>query len=563
MVIETIGGLYLHSAYATDAVGSDFSLTYFDGALYLGNYTDSSQTESTNPAMYTWRVLGEVELNGATDLDLIINNEALIEYLDGVDVDLQAGITDSEENLQNTQAAQDDVAKIANSTAQYFWVAEEGEDTGAHITEIPREDFEADPSNGGGNLLARSNGIAVRDGLSELAQFGADGIRLGESGALSALTMDAETIEMKTAQGASFFRVNATSETVTTEAVVAQAADFSLLQPDETVTLAGSLLTGAAITVPNYRYAWSTQPVQGTITPTAISATSGTAAFSVSGNVTTTSWESPDITFAYGTARTVTATVTVTCSEGQLTFTSTVAYDGSRTISFTHASSASSGMYAMSLAAGGHHDAITALISDATAPSFTLGTRVGVEGGLSFSSGFGLYATQDYQSVFGKFNVEDTSGDYALIVGNGADDTTRKNAFAVDWSGDIYPRGVQMVDYVVEEGTGGSAYWKYRKWASGRIEAWYSRTFDTQYNFNTRGGSSSYYWTNSTWTSYSVAMPSGLFNSISNVALNVGASGYVNQCISSYTTSAVVVRLWTNYSTSPTIGTVSIYVVGE
>lgn len=69
-------------------------------------------------------------------------------------------------------------AKIAGDTNQYFWHTEEGTDTGAHITEMPREDFLADPDNGGGNLLARSNGIAVRDGLDELAVFSADGTDL-------------------------------------------------------------------------------------------------------------------------------------------------------------------------------------------------------------------------------------------------------------------------------------------------------------------------------------------------------------------------------------------------
>ena len=67
------------------------------------------------------------------------------------------------------------VKKIADNTNQYFWHTESGADTGAHITEIPQDEFLADPEHGGGNLLARSNGIAVRDGLLELATFSADG----------------------------------------------------------------------------------------------------------------------------------------------------------------------------------------------------------------------------------------------------------------------------------------------------------------------------------------------------------------------------------------------------
>lgn len=71
--------------------------------------------------------------------------------------------------------------QIAQDTNQYFWHTESGTDTGAHITEIPKDDFEADPQNGGGNLLARSNGIAVRDGLTELSTFGRDGAQIGRT----------------------------------------------------------------------------------------------------------------------------------------------------------------------------------------------------------------------------------------------------------------------------------------------------------------------------------------------------------------------------------------------
>ena len=69
------------------------------------------------------------------------------------------------------RAAQEasEAATIAGNTNQYFWHTEEGTDTGAHITEVPRDEFLSDPENGGGNLLARSNGIAMRDGLTEIS----------------------------------------------------------------------------------------------------------------------------------------------------------------------------------------------------------------------------------------------------------------------------------------------------------------------------------------------------------------------------------------------------------
>lgn len=73
------------------------------------------------------------------------------------------------------------VSEIAGNTAQHFWMTEEGTDTGAHITEVTQEEFLADPTNGGGNLLARSNGIAVRDGLTDLATFSAETVEIGKN----------------------------------------------------------------------------------------------------------------------------------------------------------------------------------------------------------------------------------------------------------------------------------------------------------------------------------------------------------------------------------------------
>lgn len=80
--------------------------------------------------------------------------------------------------VQTVKGVAERTARIAGNTAQYFWHTETGTDTGVHITEIPQDEFLADPENGGGNLLARSNGVAVRDGLVELATFSADGMHV-------------------------------------------------------------------------------------------------------------------------------------------------------------------------------------------------------------------------------------------------------------------------------------------------------------------------------------------------------------------------------------------------
>lgn len=74
------------------------------------------------------------------------------------------------------------VETIAGDTNQYFWFTETGTDTGAHITEVPQEDFTNPNSQSyhtGFNALFRSIGLAIRNGLTELATFSANSIRLG------------------------------------------------------------------------------------------------------------------------------------------------------------------------------------------------------------------------------------------------------------------------------------------------------------------------------------------------------------------------------------------------
>ena len=80
--------------------------------------------------------------------------------------------------LTNAQTAY----KIASDTNQHFWFTETGTDTGAHITEVKQDVWNDTTSSNyhkGANLLLRSNGIAVRDGMDELAIFGASTARIG------------------------------------------------------------------------------------------------------------------------------------------------------------------------------------------------------------------------------------------------------------------------------------------------------------------------------------------------------------------------------------------------
>lgn len=99
------------------------------------------------------------------------------------------------------------VGQLAANTNQYFWRTNKGTDTGIHITEVPRDTFLKDPENGGSNLLARSNGIAVRDGLTELSQFTGSGVTIGKSDGFKA-KVNPDAITLEDSNGVTGFRIS-------------------------------------------------------------------------------------------------------------------------------------------------------------------------------------------------------------------------------------------------------------------------------------------------------------------------------------------------------------------
>lgn len=66
------------------------------------------------------------------------------------------------------------------------------------------------------------------------------------------------------------------------------------------------------------------------------------------------------------------------------------------------------------------------------------GASTRATGYYSHAEGYYTRASSRYQHVQGKHNIEDSSGKYAFIIGNGTDNDNRSNAFAVDWEGKIY-----------------------------------------------------------------------------------------------------------------------------
>lgn len=89
-------------------------------------------------------------------------------------------------------------------------------------------------------------------------------------------------------------------------------------------------------------------------------------------------------------------------------------------------------------------------------------------GGYCASSiGRGNKASGDYQLAYGKYCVEDSNGDYAEIVGNGADDNNRSNARTLDWSGNevlaggLTQGGIYVADANIIPPVGTMAVYRY------------------------------------------------------------------------------------------------------
>ena len=63
------------------------------------------------------------------------------------------------------------------------------------------------------------------------------------------------------------------------------------------------------------------------------------------------------------------------------------------------------------------------------------------KGNTSHAEGYYTLASSHYQHVQGKYNIEDTSGTYAHIVGNGNSSSSRSNAHTLDWNGNAWFAG--------------------------------------------------------------------------------------------------------------------------
>lgn len=145
---------------------------------------------------------------GALNADIVAVKATEIERSVGTTMPVSEKIATAQTSADNAQASADEALQIAGDTTQHFWFKGDGTDTGAHITEVPQAQFESAPA--GGNLLARSNGIAIREGLTELAKFAANLLQIGRDG-LNRVLINNGSIQAYDNDNNKYFEVSANS----------------------------------------------------------------------------------------------------------------------------------------------------------------------------------------------------------------------------------------------------------------------------------------------------------------------------------------------------------------
>ena len=88
------------------------------------------------------------------------------------------------------------------------------------------------------------------------------------------------------------------------------------------------------------------------------------------------------------------------------------------------------------------------------------GYKSTASGNYATANGLVTKASSPYQFVTGKRNVEDSSEQYSFVVGNGTSDTSRSNAYTLDWQGNGTFAGT------VSSSTGAD-YAEYFEWKDG------------------------------------------------------------------------------------------------
>lgn len=482
-----------------------------------------------------------------------------------------------EVKLDGVEVVASEAYEQAESTNKYFWFTstDTGAGAGAHITEIPQDDFISDPTNGGGNLLARSNGIAVRDGLNELAVFGADGTQIGTADSGHTIMTDrkfqlkygssniANLYVSNNAQGYETDAQWVSDPNVDGDTIVMDihAVSITSVKYDDDTDITNYTLSadGYTVTVPSRDttkwviiYFVSDSPMPHYVLGTYWTGERlGQYSFHQGRKNGAGQFAS-----AMGYGNRARGKSSHAEGEGNL-----ITLDGFR----AHAEGYGNTVTANDAHAEGDSNTVSGLNAHAEGYGNTVsGQNAHAENGQNVASGnashaggYKTIAQGDSQTVIGNYNVAQGTQDgwlptdYAFIIGNGTAENSRSNAFAVTWGGDVYLNSNKLADYIIEEGTkSGSASgpfsdtvtWYYRKWKSGKVEAWGVAQGSCAIN-NSDGGGYRTAW-------LTVSIPSGIFSSQPRVwcnAYNAATTSAIGSVVGGSAPSSTSTGSWAMY----------------
>jgi len=342
-------------------------------------------------------------------------------------------------------------ADIATNTEQYFWFNSQdsgaGEGAGAHITELPMEDFIDDPANGGGNVLIDSNSVDIRDGTTTLATFGANGAQIGNLYGAHAL-IDINGFSAHNRESVKYFDVDFDGGSITrnndieytSTSATKTISDSEITLVSDVATIPSSIPNGTTISINTY-YPQLVISQSNVGTPIGVTITQSDGLTAV-GDIELRGVRPPqstELSFSIGTSSTVIdGYVVVDRGGGTVRFSYKLEYDAvNNCLKSTCKALPNNNGQTMNTTVNVYVRINYGYSVTTTAPSYAIGTRTqGYDvGNFSTVIGDNLVAEDECQLAIGKYN--DNQSTNVLEIGKGTSDNARSNALTVDWTGNL------------------------------------------------------------------------------------------------------------------------------
>lgn len=321
--------------------------------------------------------------------------------------------------VERTRSVADAAQRVADAVNQHFFA----DGHGIHVTEATQEEW--DESHSGANVLINSVGQLFRDGLNNLltlttennaraltiwdglgnaasnvrAVFG-ETITLGNASDGTVLTMDSDSLDMLHGQD--------------------EMLHFGYGE--------GAAESGTAV-APYY-----------TIGTRSVNSTVGNYSVAEGRGITASG------PYAHAEGMTTTASGPYAHSEGYFAAASgTSAHAEGRNTAASSAYAHAEGWNTTASGGSSHAEGFGTTASGSS--SHAEGHSSIASGNYAHAQNSSTVAASSNQTALGRYNEEDASGTYAVIVGNGFSDLTRSNALTVDWDGNVACAGTVTPTY--------------------------------------------------------------------------------------------------------------------